>query len=72
MWTSAKAYAPPPLFRNNQIFHDPPLPRVRTYFMDGPKCCHDLLVNKCSHMIQFWAEMSYLGGHLVPFGEVTD
>ena len=27
---------------------------------------HDLLVNKFSYMIKFWAEMSYLGGRLVP------
>ena len=41
-------------------------------WVSGSKCWHDLLVNKFSYMIKFWAEMSYLGGRLVPLVEVTD
>ena len=35
-------------------------------WVSGSKCWQDLLVNKFSYMIKFRAEMSYLGGRLVP------
>ena len=35
-------------------------------WVSGSKCRQDLLVNKFSYMTKFWADMSYLGGRLVP------
>ena len=41
-------------------------------WVSGSKCRHDLLVNKFVYMTKIWADMSYLGGRLVPLVEVTD
>ena len=41
-------------------------------WVSGSKCRHDLFDNKFSYMIKFRAEISYLGGRLVPLVEVTD
>ena len=42
------------------------LAKKEKLWVNGSKCQHELLVNKFSYMIKFWAEMSYLGGRLVP------
>ena len=41
-------------------------------WVSSSKCRHDLLVTKFEYMTKIWAEMSYLGGRLVPLVEVTD
>ena len=41
-------------------------------WVSSSKCRQDLLVNKFVYMIKIWADMSYLGGRLVPLVEVTD
>ena len=41
-------------------------------WVSGSKCRQDLLVNKFVYMTKIRADMSYLGGRLVPLVEVTD
>ena len=52
--------------------HLPKMAKKWKPWVSGSKCWHDLLVNKFSYMIKFRAEISYLGGRLVPLVEVTD
>ena len=41
-------------------------------WVSSSKCRHGLLVNKFVYMTKIRADMSYLGGRLVPLVEVTD
>ena len=41
-------------------------------WVSSSKCRQDLVVNKIVYMTMIRADMSYLGGRLVPLVEVTD